>query len=678
MVIRARPKKTAESVIPDKETEDLRKALFQPCESEAEMHAWIECFLGIDLPDEQVEETSTATPMSSIWRVYNVLRLRRFDMPEAREFDNWNQCMAYSSRDSFKTLGAAILEVMVVLHLSLSVAHMAAIEPQAKKAQSYVKDFFRLPFLQDYVTVKNEKRTDVVRYRDRVTGDNIPELEFQRLPTWRQLQYDRRANYITIVICTLSGANSEHVPFMVIDEIDVIRGESVRAFEEAKLIPSAWKGTEPLTLFTSTRKTSFGLVQKELDEAPVTDLQVWHWNILDVTERCPPTRHLPEEPKITIYYQNPERQTRGSAISEETFKLLPAEKQELYRKTTGFKGCLQNCKIFFACRGQLAIRQMTRHNQILKSVNATTQLFKKVSPGMANAQLLCGKPSEEGLIYPHLDNQVHLISAQEMAELIDGGKDLETGFPLVPHPEIQTKNQLVAFMHAQGMEFAQGLDHGHTHNFAVTTFAKDVNRAFVIDCLAMPGLEMDHKIAHMQALNKTLGINPRVWPDMAGKDQNATLKKHFRLQTWKKGPDSVVAGIEIVRSLIYPSFGAPNIYFLAGDEGVELLFLRLSKYHWEVDDAGRSTSQPHKDEDDEADSLRYGIMNEFKRGPNSGLKVAAETRAPTVVHQEPTQSNYLSHFINQALGQSDGELLYRGDGQDPVGKGKSGGFLWDI
>lgn len=655
-------------------SDPLREALFTPCESKEALHQWIECYLDLDLPDTIVDEGSNSSPMDNIWTIYNVMRLRRFQMVGFEQYLDWSEVMAYSSRDSFKTVGAAILEVLVVLHLSLSVAHMAAIESQARKAQSYVKDYFSRPYLREFVAGNNERKMEVIRYVNRTTRDSITEGEFAALLPTQQLEYDRRYNYIVIIICTLGGANSEHVPVMVVDEIDVIRGEAIRAFEEAKLIPSAWQGCEPLTLYTSTRKSTFGLVQKELDNAlkggdEGSGLKVFHWNIIDVTEKCPPERHLPEEPRIPIYTIDPERQQKGTAISQETFDLLPDDKKPLYKKREGYAGCLANCKLFFACKGQLATKQRAPHPAtLLKSVNHTTKLFRKVSPGTANAQLLCRKPSEEGLIYPYLDNEIHLIGAQEMAEKVDGEA----------HPEIQSKKQLMEFLRTQGLDFISGLDHGYTHNFVVVTGARDAQRLFVIDCLAMPGLELEHKKLHMKHSFTNLGVDPRIWPDTADPEKNTTLRKAgFKMQTWKKGADSVTNGIEIVRSMIYPAIGQPTVYFLKDDEGVELLFARLSKYHWEIDDAGRPTNIPDEEDDDECDAFRYMVMNNFNKG-SSYFGAVSDTKssivAPEVV-SEPTTANYLSFFINQAMGTVDASGDVNPDDTSVV---RSGGFIFDM
>lgn len=657
------------------EMELLRKALFIPCETQNELHEWIECYLGLDIPDVQVDADSTTSPMGAIWEVYDAFRCRKLRLPDAQKYEQIKELMDYSCRDGFKTLGASILECIVLLHFSLSVAHMAAIEKQAKKAQTYVKDTFEKPLLRDYVTTKNETRMEITRYTHRSTGEVITLGQFNDLSTEAEReQYDRQWNYIVIIICTMAGANSEHVPFMVVDEVDVV--SNVRAYEEAKLIPSAWKGVSPITLYISTRKFAFGLVQRELDDAVTTaekegtGLQNRHWNILDVTERCPPERHLPNEPKINIYRMDPEGQLKGRAISEEAWNDLQDDKKQMYFRDTGFAGCLKNCKIFFACKGALATKQ-TSNSPLLKKIDDVIGQFRKLSPGMANAQLLCRKPSEEGLIFPHLERDVHLITAAQMAEKITGE----------PYPHTFNKKQLIHLMKERGLEFAAGMDHGHSHNFAVTSGAKDGNRLFIFDQQAAPELEVDHKVLLLE--NTIKAWDPRIYGDTADPSSNKYIKRHgFRILEWKKERDSVVGGIEIMRAKLYPSIGEPQLFFLAGDEGVELLFRRLSKYHWKLDDAGRPTNVPDDTDDDECDSCRYLVMNEFApRGRIIAIKESSHSNAPAAP-QAPSQTNYLTHFINQAvggvpIGTDDGSMTDSGVVMSGT-KGRSGKFQWDL
>ena len=100
---------------------NLRKSLFTPCETKEALHDWIEFFLGFSLPDCTVDFDSNSNPMAVVWEVYNAARTGSKDI---------SRLLAYSCRDGFKTMLAAMLEVLAIVHLERSVAHMAAIESQ--------------------------------------------------------------------------------------------------------------------------------------------------------------------------------------------------------------------------------------------------------------------------------------------------------------------------------------------------------------------------------------------------------------------------------------------------------------------------------------------------------------------------------------------------------------------
>jgi hypothetical protein len=384
------PKKKRSS--PEEEAK-RRRALFVPCETQEDLHRWIRVYLGLDIPDCIVDPSSNCSPMAMIWQVYDALR-KGGD-------ENFSRVLYYASRDSFKTLGAAIMEVLAVAHLKLSVAHMAAIEAQSLKSQQYVKGFFGKPLLREYVVGDSKEITWIERYYNEETGENLTLGQYDSLPDAAKADYQEVRNYIRIVICTMAGANSEHVPLFVIDEVDVVA--QPKAYEQAKLIPAPINGTLPITVLTSTRKFAFGMVQKEMDEEFGQDgdrrLHIRHWNIIDVTEACPPTRHLPLEPKIPIYVD--EENLR--AIPEDAWKILPTEDKTRFVKEEGYGGCLTNCRLFSACHGRLATAQTSR-SKLLKPIAHTLNQFRALGKNiqMAQAELLCRKPSKTGPDLPEL------------------------------------------------------------------------------------------------------------------------------------------------------------------------------------------------------------------------------------------------------------------------------------
>lgn len=605
-----------------------RKALFVPCNTKEALRRWIRIYLGIDFPDSKIDPASTSSPMDTIWEIYSAaLNNNRPDMSEI---------MAYSSRDSYKTLGAAVLEVLMVVHGQRDVAHMAAIESQASKAQQYVKKAFNRPYLRDYVTSKNERKIEILHYYNKETGEQLSLKEWLAIPIGEQDNFEEISNYINIIICTVAGANSEHVPFMVIDEVDVV--PNPEAYEEAKFIPASRKdkGQRAITLLTSTRKYSWALVQKELDAADETGLVVRHWNILDVTERCPEERHKPNEPRVTLYRSDDTLKT----LTEGDYELLDDVTKAKYVKQEAFAGC-KNCRIFAACQGRLT--KQTDKSTLLKEIDHIINQFRKVSVEKAKAQLLCWKPSEEGLVFGRFSREIHMKSAAQMAEMVTGEK----------HDPKLTKAQLIDIFKARGCQFVTGMDFGFTHNFACVTMALDGRRAYVVDVISAPELELAQKIELCQ--QRLTVYNPIIYADTAYPSDIKSFKKAgFSMRDWSKEKDSVTGGIEIVRMKLMPAVGEPELYLLkesaeTNTEGVSLLAHRMSHYHWKMDAAGKMLNIPDDDDDDECDALRYAIMNTFK--PKGKMSIGS-AKIDKPLPQQKTQQNWAQQVILEHIGQS--------------------------
>jgi hypothetical protein len=629
----------------------LRRILFVPCESKKQLHNWIKIFVGIDFPDSIVDPDSNCTPMEMIWETYTKARLNNDP--------SFSRVLYYASRDSYKSLGASVLELLVCLHLGRDVAHMAAIESQSRNVQRYIKRAMARPYLRDYLVGDNLEETWISRYNNAKTGENLNEAQFNALPESEKDSWIPIKNQIKVILCTMAGANSFHCPFMVVDELDVV--PNPKAYDESKMIPAPINGIEPITLLTSTRKVSTGLVQAEIDNAIGPDgdvlLHIRHWNILDVTAACKPERHRPDLPKIPIYVN--EKDLR--AVSEEKFKDLNPDEQKQFTKEEGYAGCVKNCKLFAACKGRLATHQKSQ-SSLLKPINHVINMFTKsnLSVDTVLAQLLCRKPSTEGMIYPNLDKTIHMASAARIAEMIVG----------IPFPKTTTKADLIALAMARGLSFYSGMDFGFSHNFAVVTGIVDGQRLFIVDVISEPDLMPDEYIKKCDARIK--GWRPSIYADTESPQHTALFyRSGYRMREWTKKPGSVEGGIEVVRMRLRPPMGDPLIYFLAGDAGCDLLVKRMAKYHWKVDAAGRKTNEPVKEDDDECDALRYLVMNVFdpKGGKVTSPNEVSTPAAPAGTDGTYTRENWVREWL-----QNNGVT----ETGDQVMTGKRGRFLFNI
>jgi hypothetical protein len=646
--------------------EELAAVLFVQPETKEDLHNWIKVYLGINLPAIRVDPESNSSPMDLLWELYDAARLNK---PE------YSQVMAYAARDSFKTFSAAIFEILCVVLLERSVAHMAAIESQAKKSQQYLKRHANRPFIRKFITSKNERYIELTRYYNETTGASLTQEEYGAIPVGEQTNFVEVKNYVTIVICTIAGANSEHVPVMIVDEVDVV--ENPDAYEEAKMIPAPMNGKMPITLYTSTRKYSYGLVQKEIDNQAETGLIIRHWNLIDVTHPCPKTRHEPEKPKVTVFYND----TTLRTISTGDYMLLDNVEKEKWAKDEAYHGCLNNCRLFAMCRGRLATDavcpkcdgQGVGCGGFLKPVEHTQNVFRKVTLEKAQAQLLCRKPSSTGLIYPNFSRDIHMKTPAELAFIIDG-EVRKPGFD---------KADLIALLKERGARFVGGIDHGFSHNFVVILGAIYGNRLYVLDVVSQSELELSQKVE--VCLQRIAPHDPEVWADPEAPGDNKTLKKdaHLRIKEWSKGKGSVIDGISLVRLALMPALGRledVRMYLIKEDEGCDLLATRLAHYHWLTDAAGRLTKEPDDEDDDECDALRYLVMNamavKMKASVSEVDRLGDQTK--NVSMREGGKQYDLNTWMQTVITEQTGIDYGQTEAEPGVGAGKKGGFSWDM
>ncbi len=232
----------------------------------------------------------------------------------------------------------------------------------------------------------------------------------------------------------------------------------------------------------------------------------------------------------------------------------------------------------------------------------------------------CWRPSRAGMIYPRMSRVSHMLSAAQIASMITGEE----------YPSTFGKRELINFFATQEVRYYVGIDHGFNHCFAGVLGVKVGGLMFIIDAFEIPGLELDGKIRLMDSRFKK--FDPVVFADTSHPGDNKSIgKAGFKMRKWTKGPGSVVDGIGVVRMKLNPVLGKrPELYFLAGDPGVEVLFERMLKYAWVIDtNTGEPTNEPNEKDDDGCDATRYMVMNVFapKGSFKGSVGVGDEERA---------------------------------------------------
>ncbi len=617
-------------------THEVNKALsdifLTQFDSPTQLKDWVFLFFGLDLPYGHIDADSNSSPVEWLWDAYSTIKNNQGNKKPV--------FTVVSSRDSYKTLSCSILEVLAIIHFGLSVAHMAAIRSQSSKSIEYINLFLRK--IEPYL----------IYHKREITSKNVSNISI----------VDNKGNlaYISVVICTMAGANSSHVSLFCIDECDVVQNPA--AFYESLMIPGMLNGRFPVTVLTSTRKYAFGLFQKELDKAQENGTPIKKWNILDVTEKCQPERYHPELPNQIRYIAKklPLRQ-----ISEEEYFSLLKESRSEYDKIEAYYGCT-TCDLLPVCKKRLSQRPESNTGGLYKPIDFTMGQFKKVSPDLAEAQLLCWKPSNTGLVYPRFDEGQNVITLEQAYFTYTG---------VIPKSQIQLID-LIELFHQKGISFYAGVDWGYRHNFAIVIGAILPNREFwLFENFAMSGLEFSDQLAY--AIQFRDKYKPKRWmADTAMPSSIATFRKNkMPCANFKK---DVMAGVESIRGQIVDANNRRNLKIIKTIENDWLIGM-FRHHHFKLDAQGNPTIDVDDEEySDTGDALRYlgqnlfGIKGNVRTGTDAGI---SEREAALKAQQRQLYANNPNIMHSQLLSEQINKLSQQMGGDS---KGKANGVVWDM
>lgn len=593
--------------------------------SAQELQDWMYTYLDIKFPMGVVYPGSTHGPVDAMWRIYELMKTGKSrDVPQV--------CML-ASRDSYKTLSAAAIEVLCMLHFEISVAHGAAIKSQSEKAIQYVNSFFRKvgPYLEENGWKK--------------ISDSKAKIE------WLTSSGD--AIYLRIVVATVAGMNSEHVPMLFMDEIDVV--QDPRALEEAKMIPSVYKHYFPLTVYLSTRKYAGGLMEKTLKDTERSGGEILRWNIIDVTERITHAEAKNDEKKVLRYVS---RELPLINISPEEFEEINEESRDKYKAVEAYPGIAEH-PMLSVMHNWLVDRPQHDVGNLYKPIFAVHNNFKQTSPEMGEAQLLCNKPSSSGLVYPRFDSFENAISIDEAWEYLSGDKVKD-----------KTLDDLVQYMHNLGIQFYGAADWGDTDETCIGVFAKIAGgKSWLIDMISAPGMEIPEIKEKMRELTNIYKVQK--W--FCDSNYPAYIKMLRKTETnygripaigVKKGPDSVIDGITAVKAKIVDADNKRHFKVLK-TRNTQRVFDSFETYKWKLDGKGNPIDgKPEHGKDGTADimdMIRYYFHSMFGRGSKVLFSYDLEN-----IRNNPRS---LQNKINDLTGNKSGKVK-------KSGKGK--GIVWDI
>jgi hypothetical protein len=602
--------------------------MIRPLNSPMDVKDWAQHFLGLELPLEITDPESTSSPLDAIWQVYQTFKNNSGDANPGY--------ILMSCREGMKTISVAILEVLLMTHFQLDIGHAAAVEEQSAIALGYVTSFIMgiTPLLEvlEWESISENKR--LIKYR-------TPQ---------------GKTPFIKIVICNRKGMNSLHANVLFLDELDLADPE---ALKEGKFITSHSKGIFGVKVYLSTRKYAFGNMAAAIEAAPAMNYKILRWNILDVTEKCPPTRHLPEGVKEDRYVN---KSLPLQQMSPAEFALVPdvdKPKYDLIKDV--YEGC-RSCALLPICRMRLAQKPESATGGFYKPIVSVKQSFVENDPDSAEAQLMCWKPGSTGLVYPRFSTvpgKGNVLTIKEAYEQLAGPTNRTNVGEL----------DLLYELKKIGVKIVAGVDWGYTHPFVIIIMAVMRNgEIWILDCYSSMGLEFPDMI------NAAFTFRDRYEPEKWWCDQQQPGHiKSFNRNRMKspKFTKDVMGGIESLRSKISTGDNR-RLLKVIDTPNNQKVKNALTRHRFKLDPQGDVTLEPDDTSGiaDICDAARYIGQNEFPvKGPQKPEVSWTDADEQLKEVQTPTQIQQMKEEIAKRIADT---------GEFKGGTGKKGGFHWNI
>jgi len=631
------------------------KLLLTPCKTRQELKNWIHYHLGMDLPDCTVSRYADSNPLDSIWQIYDIC-------VNNNNPDGIQELLYVAGRGSGKTLGVAIAELMVLLHDQRDVVHVGAILSQAKRCYEYQTGFMLNDKLRPILNHGNSENDRLLE------KSNMEKSTFNLMDRYSK---DRAKITLEVLPCTLKAVNGPHVPLVVVDEIDTVSGEGLRAFKDISGMLDSKKGRKSIRVGISTRKSRYGLMNKQIEEAETAGRTVRWWTALEFAERCPDERSG-IEPSVGYVLQED-----MEVITQKEFDSKSKQKQTEYFKND-FPGdkCLR-CPIAALCLGDA--KTQTSKSAMLKPISDPIKKAMENGADWAISQLFNLKPSVEGVIYKEFEERKHVRTWNQLWQTLTNQE----------YPGECTHDIFVKKCHQMGLSCYAGIDWGWSNPSTVVYFFVD-NRenVYVVRC---EGVKLMNNPTWVQTIKNKWHQMYRCqlyFPDLANPGDAVTMRQEGLPSPTKQTKDTE-GGIQIVkkwlRSLASP---VPKMYF--AEETCQPIINEFQLYHFKTDAAGNITEDPAKEHDHWLDALRYALYELFGKSSMVVSGVDTYTGQPLVnakgdFSRMPTAEEYAMSKnikINTDIDTSKlGNLgtiseLMDGDDDDSVNGG--GGFLWSF
>jgi hypothetical protein len=513
------------------------------------------------------------------------------------------QFLYASSRATQKTLLLAAVETVLAIHSRRPIVHFAAAREQVKPAKKYMVEFSQRPYIRELL--KSDPTSVNIIYL-------VPESDNELwLKGWNAIEIQKgredstglhagrpdSLREVEIELAGISGATTQgkHTSIVSVDEVSSLKGEKISFYNDIKKVPIASHDGKPYVVFKiSTRRGAYSVVEKEISEASKTGLNVRRWTVLEGVEKCPDERSGTD-----FIHQRYVSVTQGQCSTEEEYVNLEDKKKKDFEVTALATKCL-SCPLRVVCRGDL--KKQRSKSKHLQPIDAAIVEYASSDRDFYNSQCLSLMPTKEGLVLSRFDEDLHVVSADEMFQIFTGSKP----------PRAINPDQLINLFRSKGLKFYAGIDWGFTDPTAIVVVATDGERAFTLYAMSRSNMEVVKDVVPiLKQLEARFG-KLVYFPDTARPDNNATLiSLGFAVDdAFDKG--TIDSGITQIRTLLSPNIGSPRMYLLKGE--TDPLVDEVKKYHYLANTDGTISDDIADEFNHLIDAWRYLIINVFGGG----------------------------------------------------------------
>jgi hypothetical protein len=616
--------------MPESHISNVEK-LMTPCLDKEHLRLWINKYTNLDFPHKTISRFSNSNPLDFIWECYSAII-------EGRSLG----VLGLAGRDSFKTLGLSVLDLMAFLHDGRDVVHVAMTTQQGSRARNYLEKFVtREPLLSSAVVKMNTKEI--------------------------RLKIDSTLVGMELLPATPKAVQGAHCGLLTFDEVaSSMEPKNLQAYKDAHGILGSHRGKPAVVVKITSRQQGFSLAEQEIRNAGKSGLKILRWTTLDATERCPEER---SGTVSTPLWVDP---LSGEKYLENEFLRLPEAKKPNFQKTEDTFDKCRECPIAAFCCGDL--KKQVSNSPLLRTIDDVINKIRlSGSWDWGVAQIMSMKPSSEGLIFFEYKHELHVPGWNQMWKTLTGQE---------PNFEV-SRDLFTQELKKRGAVFYAGIDWGWSSPSTCVVMAVDSSeRCYVMEALGRTFTNDPDFIELIRTtLHKKYDIQ-KYCPDIAN-GSGADLLIQAGLPTTKDIDKRINFGINLVKGLFrVPGTNDQSRILFAPDLqstviGVEGIMEEIDLYHKQMDATGKilDDADPEDKYNHYIDALRYMVYWLFGRG-RAQLGIIEEKQR---VDAEGKPTNIPSH--SELLNTHGITFIDNRDGTEPAAPPKPGeteptGPLW--